>query len=654
MSDRYFNYKGNLFLIKNEILEDIKINNKNVVIPDGVKVITKEAFLGGFSVFHRAKHKIEKLWIPSTVTEIERETFAECKKLKSVEILSGLTKIEKNLFRDCKSLSRVVLPDSIRMIESGAFAGCVQLKQIQYASYHVMIHKDAFTECIGIESERVKGWLEHGIKSFSSSELVEENGLEETNITQKEGLEEQYELYQGNQFWIEKGKLKDVLVRTERVIVPESVHVIKREAFLRPDTKAMVKTLILPASVKKIEHLAFAGLDNVTSVEILSRISKLEQGTFRNCIKLEKIVLPASLQRIESRAFEHCIRLKEIIFGSEQIIISKDAFLQCSNLKDEKTKAAIVRGYQCFEQEKKEMEQSVRKGQESLEQVWRIEQQKVEKALREEQLQREQEAIKEQLEAINKDTEFCIRNGVLEWCEIGSEHIILPEGIKEIGANAFSTSEKKECLVCLEIPEGVTRIGERAFFGLTNLCEIVIPSSVCSFGAEALEGTAWIKKQREQDNYVSVNGVLISAFYDSFVMKAELPEDIYRIAPYAFYQNDVRSIVIPNNVKQIDKYAFTEVGVTEITFPNREDVEFCNPVLFRCKNLKELTISEKIGKIDAYFVKDCLSLTMVYLKNPKTSVSKKAFPEYVRFLFDNGKERGISSSMISLKWEELI
>ena len=30
MGDRYLNYKGNLFLIKNEILEDVKINNKNV------------------------------------------------------------------------------------------------------------------------------------------------------------------------------------------------------------------------------------------------------------------------------------------------------------------------------------------------------------------------------------------------------------------------------------------------------------------------------------------------------------------------------------------------------------------------------------------------------------------------------------------------
>ena len=45
MGNVYVNYKGNLFLIKNEILEDVKINNKNVVIPNGVKIITKEAFL---------------------------------------------------------------------------------------------------------------------------------------------------------------------------------------------------------------------------------------------------------------------------------------------------------------------------------------------------------------------------------------------------------------------------------------------------------------------------------------------------------------------------------------------------------------------------------------------------------------------------------
>lgn len=641
MGNVYVNYKGNLFFIKNEILEDVKINNKNVVIPNGVKVITKEAFFSGFSMFHRAKHKIEKLWIPSTVQEIEKETFAECKKLKSVEILSGLTKIEKNLFRDCKNLVKVVIPDSIKTIESGAFAGCNQLKEIHYASYHVQIHKDAFMECSGIQSKRMKDWIEHGMHSVSSVEL------EQRKERQNEGVEEPYELYQGNLFWVEQGKLRDVLVKTERVIVPECVEIIKREAFLRPDTKAMVITLILPASVKKIEQLAFAGLENVTSIEILSKISKIEKGTFRNCIKLEKVVLPVSLQRIESRAFEYCSCLKEIVFGSEQIVISKDAFLYCSNIKEEQI---IVRGYQKFEQEQKEKEKVKRKEQEKLEQVMRKRQQEAEELAKQEQLQKAQEEIKRYQERINKDTEFCIRDGVLERCEIGSEYIVIPNGVKEIGANAFSSSEKKECVVSIEIPEGVETIGERAFFGLKNLCEIKIPTSVCSFGAEALEGTAWIKKEREQSNYVCVNGVLLSAFYDSFAMKAELPENIHRIASYAFYQNEVRSIIIPDSVKTIDKYAFTEVGVTQIIFPNRSDIEFQNPVLFRCKSLKELTIPEKIGKIDACFVRDCFALTMVHLKNPKTSISKKAFPEYVRFLVDNGKER--ASSMISFAWEE--
>ncbi len=645
MGEKYLNYKGNLFLIKNEILEEVKVNNKNVVIPNGVRVITKEAFLSGFSMFYRAKHKIEKLWIPSSVEEIEKGTFSECKKLKSVEIVSGLTKIEQDLFRDCKNLNKVVLPDSLRLIESGAFVGCVQLKEIQYASYHVKIKKDAFSECEGVKTERVRSWLEHGIQAFYESS--EECNLEETIVAEKE-IEEQYEFYQGNFFWIEKGKLKDVLVKTEKVIIPENVQLIKREAFLRPETKAMVKTLILPASVKKIEHLAFAGLENVEDIEILSKISILDKGTFRNCIKLEKIVLPVSLQRIESRAFENCVQLKEIVFHSEQIVISDDAFLQCSNIKEERTKVIIVEGYRRFEQEQKE--QGMRKGQEfltNLEQVW-IRQKQREELLQKEKIQKEE---KERLENINKDTEFCIRDGVLERCEIGSNHIVVPEGVREIGANAFSFSEKKEDVICVELPEGVEAIGERAFFGLQNLCEIKFPVSVCNFGAEALEGTAWIKKQREQDNYVCVNGVLISAFHDSFVMKAELPDNIYRIAPYAFYQNDVRSIIISNSVKQIDKYAFTEVGVTELILPNREDIVFCNPILFRCKNLKELTIPEKIEKIDAHFVEECLSLTMVYLKSKKTSISKKAFPEYVRFLFGSGRE--YVSSMISLKWEEL-
>ncbi len=427
-----------------------------------------------------------------------------------------------------------------------------------------------------------------------------------------QGEEIEYLEYEGNCFLTDRGVLKDVRVETEIVRIPEEVKEIRRQAFLNARMEQKITCLVIPASVKKIERLTFAGMEGLLCVELLGEIVTLEPGTFRNCVRLEKIQLPATLRRIESRAFENCVALSEVILKTEQISVSEDAFLNCNKLHHKQIAEAIDREYR----QRKSEEEDARAAKYP----------KFADMLPEE----EQTPETEDLEQTNRNTEFCIRNGVLEHCEIGCSHIVIPKEVVKIGKNAFAGSASQELLERVDIPEGVERLEQRAFYGLQNLSEITFPSTLSYIGAGALEGTAWIKQKRKECSCVCVNGILISAFYDSMVLEAEIPKEVWRIAPYAFYRNEVRLVRIPDNVQIIDAYAFVEVGMTELELSNRAGLKVMHPIVARCHKLKEIYIPENQERIDEAFVEDCPSLQRVCIKGTRTVVHKRAFPENVK------------------------
>ena len=418
--------------------------------------------------------------------------------------------------------------------------------------------------------------------------------------------EMEYFEYEGNSFLIDKGVLKDVLAASEVVRVPETVKEIRRRAFLNVRAEERMKILIIPASVRKIERLAFAGMCGLCRVEIL------EPGTFRNCPDLMQVILPDTLRRIESRVFENCTALSDVRLDAVQVSINEDAFLNCRSLKNSKIEAAIAEELQ---RRKEELEEK-RNAKYPLINIMNTK-----------QIQPETEQTEE---SFNQNTEFCIRNGVLEHCEIGCSHIVIPDGVVTIGKNAFAYSEHKELLKKAELPKSVERLEDRAFYGLSELSEIDFPSTVSYIGAEALEGTAWLKNQRKKKNCVCINGILISAFYDSMALEAKLPEHVLRIAPYAFYRSDVRLVRVPDSVQVIDAYAFTETGMTELELSNNAKLLLHHPVAVRCSKLKEIYIPGMPERIEEGFTEDCPALQRVCIKGTQTAVSRRAFSEYVR------------------------
>ena len=78
--------------------------------------------------------------------------------------------------------------------------------------------------------------------------------------------------------------------------------------------------------------------------------------------------------------------------------------------------------------------------------------------------------------------DFVIVKGVLKKYKGTDNEVIIPDGVKRIGKEAFYDCEN---LTSITIPNGVTSISDKAFQLCTGLASITIPDSVTSIGDEA-------------------------------------------------------------------------------------------------------------------------------------------------------------------------
>lgn len=118
------------------------------------------------------------------------------------------------------------------------------------------------------------------------------------------------------------------------------------------------------------------------------------------------------------------------------------------------------------------------------------------------------------------------------------EQIILSRGLTEIPAGAFGCSTADEWMAGLtqiEIPEGITVIGNNAFAG-NNFTQINIPSTVKEIGNYAFSTKNYLKDT---------------------VCTVTLPEGLEKIGSYAFRNKIVETLELPETVKAFPANVFT-------------------------------------------------------------------------------------------------
>ena len=120
---------------------EVESGNKNYCAENGVLFTKDKATL----VCYPGGKPGESYTIPSSVTEIERFAFSDCRGLTGVTIPSSVTEIGWGAFSDCRGLTGVTIPSSVTEIGWEAFKGCTRLKAVYWlADANCIVDGDAF------------------------------------------------------------------------------------------------------------------------------------------------------------------------------------------------------------------------------------------------------------------------------------------------------------------------------------------------------------------------------------------------------------------------------------------------------------------------------------------------------------------------------
>jgi len=127
-----------LVIINNTVI-DGELCTGNVIIPDGVKKITPNAFL-------RCDNQIT-IELPNSITCIDNYAFSSCENLISIKMPKSISHIGYAAFYGCKNLSSIIIPDDCEYIDYMAFDNCNNLTSIIVPNSVFEIYYYAFLFC---------------------------------------------------------------------------------------------------------------------------------------------------------------------------------------------------------------------------------------------------------------------------------------------------------------------------------------------------------------------------------------------------------------------------------------------------------------------------------------------------------------------------
>lgn len=449
---------------------------------EGAYYLTDDA--GALTVLMGVKDRnLTEFTVPDSVRAIYQNAFAKCALLARVSFgeASGLQTLGCNAFAECTSLEVLTLPSDMCELGFGAFSGCSALRELtvpfafttqgatlshfgalfgatSYLDQAAFIPEDlcrvticggrlgasAFYECVCLRDIiLLDGVCEIGDFAFMGCA-----GITALNIPKTvEKI--------GNYAFLQCAALTAITVDAEN-----TVYCAVDGCLIDKQKKELLKgfsSSVIPQDMGlvRIAPYAFYGCTGLQSVQIPRGVEVIGFAAFGGCSSLSELKLPSTLAEIDGSAFEGCHALVALSVPCGVTVIGESAFAGCTSL------SSLV-----FEEGSMLREIGTHAFGDCTALVSVTIPGKVEK----------------------------IGDGIFLGCtaltslavQEGNEcYISIGDALIEIASKTLVQG----CQSTVIADDGsVERIGRQAFYGMTPITRMEIPSSITAIGAEAFLG----------------------------------------------------------------------------------------------------------------------------------------------------------------------
>ena len=587
-------------------------------------------------------------------------------------------------FENCDGLTKITISDGVKYIGDYAFDGCTKVTSIEFPN-SVRYIRGTFDDCRSLTSITIPRDVEITIRPIF-------RGCTSLKSINVDSASKHHTSENGVLFSKDKSEL---------IAYPAG----------KTDS-----SYVVPSGTKDIWFGAFSDCANLTSVTIPSSVTSIDSDAFRNCSGLTSInvdkanknyssvngvlfnksktklilypigktdrsyTIPTGVTEIGSRAFSFCSSLTSVTIPSSVTSIGYDAFYSCSGLTNITIPDSVTSLYRgafsgtAYAEDKSNWENGALYignalvdtkdyGDDELSgDFWLKEETRI--------IAENVFFLCDKLKSVNVSSSnkyFSSIDGVLyskdkktliAYPEGKGSSYSIPNGVTSIGDGAFYFQDE---LSSVTIPNSVTSIGDDAFYSCSGLTSVTIPGSVTSIGGSAFSDCSGLTSVTIPGSVTSIGS---RAFYNcSGLTSVTIPGSVTSIGYCAFFNcSGLKSVTIPGSVTSIGVSAFSNCNGLKSINVDPKNVSYIseNGVLFSYD--KTYLLQYPAGKADTSYVipdgvkiifprafSNCNGLTSVTIPSSMLAIDSESFDKCINLsnVYYEGTEKRWNNIVMS-------